>query len=122
MIFRRLRISNWRQFRDLDLKFHGRLTVLTGANGAGKTTVLNLLSRHFGWQGILAGTTTADEESIRIFFRLSGGSPFVAVTYFALWAVRLAGFLPDLRVSPESKQLTKKCNKRQSTNNHIRLL
>jgi len=35
----------------------------------------------------------------------SGGSPFAAVTYFALWSVRLAGFLPDLRVSPESKTI-----------------
>ena len=51
-----LRISNWRQFRDIDLEFHPRLTVLTGANGAGKTTVLNLLSRHFGWQGTLVST------------------------------------------------------------------
>ena len=31
-----------------------------------------------------------------------GGSVWAAVTYFALWAVRLAGFLPDLRVSTES--------------------
>jgi energy-coupling factor transporter ATP-binding protein EcfA2 len=56
MIFKRLHISNWRQFRDLDLEFHPRLTVLTGANGAGKTTVLNLLSRHFGWQVNLVST------------------------------------------------------------------
>jgi len=30
------------------------------------------------------------------------GNPWTAVTYFALWSVRLAGFLPDLRVKPES--------------------
>ena len=34
-----------------------------------------------------------------------GGNPFTAVTYFALWSVRLAGFLPDLRVSPESRAI-----------------
>ncbi|MGH9545964.1 MAG: AAA family ATPase [Terriglobales bacterium] len=56
MIFKRLRIANWRQFRELDISFHERLTVLTGANGAGKTTVLNLLSRHFGWPGTLVST------------------------------------------------------------------
>ena len=56
MTFRHLRITNWRQFRELDIEFHDRLTVLTGANGAGKTTVLNLLSRHFGWQGTLVST------------------------------------------------------------------
>lgn len=56
MIFKNLRIANWRQFRAVDLNFHERLTVLTGANGAGKTTVLNLLSRHFGWNATLVGT------------------------------------------------------------------
>ena len=35
----------------------------------------------------------------------AGGNPFAAVTYFALWAVRLAGFLLDLRVSPESRAI-----------------
>ena len=35
----------------------------------------------------------------------SGGSPWAAVTYFALWSVRLAGFLPDLRVNQESRAI-----------------
>jgi energy-coupling factor transporter ATP-binding protein EcfA2 len=56
MIFSNLRITNWRQFREIDVRFHERLTILTGANGAGKTTILNLLSRHFGWQGALVST------------------------------------------------------------------
>ena len=32
----------------------------------------------------------------------AGGNPWTAVVYFALWSVRLAGLLPDLRVKPES--------------------
>ena len=35
----------------------------------------------------------------------ANGNPWQAVTYFALWAVRLAGFLPDLRVSAESRSI-----------------
>ena len=35
----------------------------------------------------------------------SGGSAWTAVTYFALWAVRLAGFLPELRASEESRAI-----------------
>ena len=35
----------------------------------------------------------------------SGGSMWTAVTYFSLWAVRLAGLLPDLRVSAESRAI-----------------
>ena len=38
-------------------------------------------------------------------FLRQGGSPFTAVTYFALWSVRLAGLLPDLRVSPDSRAI-----------------
>lgn len=33
------------------------------------------------------------------------GNIWPAVTYFALWAVRLAGLLPDLRVSTESRAI-----------------
>lgn len=40
----------WQQFEKIDLEFHERLTVLTGANGSGKTTILNLLAKHFGWE------------------------------------------------------------------------
>jgi len=34
-----------------------------------------------------------------------GGDVWTAVTYFALWAVRLAGFLPDLPMRDESRQI-----------------
>lgn len=49
MKFRRLQLNEWKQFQDIDIEFHDRLTVLTGANGSGKTTLLHLLARHFGW-------------------------------------------------------------------------
>jgi len=39
-------------------------------------------------------------ESLR-----SGGNVWTAVTYFSLWAVRLAGLLPELRVSSDSRDL-----------------
>jgi predicted ATPase len=47
--FQKLALRNWRQFDEIDLRFHGSLTVITGANGAGKTTILTLLTQHFGW-------------------------------------------------------------------------
>ena len=35
----------------------------------------------------------------------AGANVWAAVTYFALWAVRLAGLLPELRVSAESRAI-----------------
>jgi DNA repair protein RecO (recombination protein O) len=35
----------------------------------------------------------------------AGGDVWTAVTYFALWAVRLAGFLPDIHVREESRAI-----------------
>lgn len=50
MKFTKLTLTNWRQFVDVDLTFHSRLTVLTGPNGSGKSTFLNLLAVHFETQ------------------------------------------------------------------------
>ena len=47
--FRSLSLGGWRQFGDLTITFDPRLTVLTGENGSGKSTVLTLLARHFEW-------------------------------------------------------------------------
>ena len=46
--FSSLRIEGWRQFGHVDLTLHPRLTVLTGANGAGKSSLLRIFQRHFG--------------------------------------------------------------------------
>ena len=49
MYFKQIKIWEWQQFQSINIDFHERLTVLTGANGSGKTTILNLLATHFGW-------------------------------------------------------------------------
>ena len=48
-MFSKLVLHHWRQFNRIEIDFHRRLTVLTGANGTGKTTLLHLLNRHWGW-------------------------------------------------------------------------
>lgn len=71
MNFKKLTINHWKQFEKLDIDFHERLTVLTGANGAGKTTILNLLSPHFGWTTNELATPAKDIKSgfIKFFTR-----------------------------------------------------
>lgn len=47
--FQRLTTESWRQFSHVDIDLSHQVTILTGQNGCGKTTILSLLSRHFGW-------------------------------------------------------------------------
>ena len=44
-----LELNKWRQFESVDLDLSKQVTVVTGQNGCGKTTILNLINRHFGW-------------------------------------------------------------------------
>lgn len=67
-MFTRLNIKEWRQFSDIDIVFHEHLTVLTGANGAGKTTILNLISRSIGWQPQFISSYERDETGVIKYF------------------------------------------------------
>ncbi|GAB3421969.1 AAA family ATPase [Niabella aquatica] len=62
-MFKSIKINTWRQFEKVDIEFHPRLTILTGANGAGKTTILNLLNHHYGWPTELVGTPKKDKKT-----------------------------------------------------------
>ena len=54
--FSSLRIEGWRQFGHVDLAIHPRLTVLTGANGAGKSSLLRIFQAHFGTNHLFLAT------------------------------------------------------------------
>lgn len=54
--FVNLKLKNWRQFSEVDLDLHENLTILTGANGAGKSTIVRIFSQHLGFQRPLLST------------------------------------------------------------------
>ena len=81
-MFKSIKIHDWRQFSSVEVDFHDKLTILTGANGAGKTTILNLLNRHFGWNLQFVGTPRTGKKGVIRFFSdlwkyraLSGDEP-----------------------------------------------
>ena len=61
--FKTLEVTNWRQFRFVNVEFHSQATVIVGANGSGKTSLLNILSQQIGWTPGFIGTPTVDEET-----------------------------------------------------------
>lgn len=61
--FENIKLNNWKQFGLVDIDFHRNLTILTGANGSGKTTILNLLARHFNWNSPELATPAKDKKT-----------------------------------------------------------
>lgn len=68
MKFSSLEINGWRQFNSIKIDFHPRITIITGANGAGKSTILKILSQHFGWENHLLATPVISKEGSKSFF------------------------------------------------------
>jgi predicted ATPase len=63
--FKEIELTQWRQFDYIKIYISSQVTVLTGGNGSGKTTVLNLLSRHFGWNWNFISTPWISEKTAK---------------------------------------------------------
>ena len=64
MNFQKININEWQQFLEVDIDFHNKLTILTGANGSGKTTILShILARHNQWNIQSLSTPKKDKKS-----------------------------------------------------------
>ena len=62
MKFKKILLNDCRQFQNIDIDFHPNVTIITGANGSGKSTILKLLSKHFGWYQPFLGTPILSKE------------------------------------------------------------
>lgn len=72
MRFNKITIDKkWQQFEKVELTFHERLTIITGANGSGKTTILHILAKHFGWD-VQSLATPKKDVTQRIWRWVSG--------------------------------------------------
>lgn len=60
--FKRLTLKDWRQFDRVDLDLSAQLTVITGENGTGKTSLLQVLGQAFEQDAQFVGTPTRDDE------------------------------------------------------------
>jgi len=54
--FKNFQLGNWRQFESVNINLENQVTILTGQNSSGKTTILNILAKHFGWNINLIST------------------------------------------------------------------
>ncbi|EIT7146299.1 AAA family ATPase [Vibrio aestuarianus] len=68
MYFNNLEIKKWQQFEEVDLDLQDRITIITGSNGCGKTTLLSLLARHSGWAHNSLSTPKRDKKTGAIKF------------------------------------------------------
>ncbi|MCW8832816.1 MAG: AAA family ATPase [Colwellia sp.] len=75
MYFKKISLNEWQQFQTIDIDFHERVTILTGGNGSGKTTILNILARHSGWNSISLATPKTESTTgiIKYFSRFFSG-------------------------------------------------
>ncbi|MBZ9711161.1 AAA family ATPase [Mesorhizobium sp. ESP7-2] len=62
--FRKLSVEHWRQFSSVDLEFSDSVTILTGRNGTGKTTVLNILAQHSNFHSNFLGSPSQGRDSL----------------------------------------------------------
>lgn len=61
-MIKKMVIEDWNQFERVELEFHPRLTIITGANGSGKSTVIRLISRLIGWSYAETGIPVASSK------------------------------------------------------------
>src|SRR5262245_45666374 len=89
--FQSLELQSWRQFDDVKINLGSQTTVLTGANGCGKTSILTVLSHHFGWHINFVSTPFISKKQKKLMYREIGKNQAWKSGY-----ARTEEILPDL--------------------------
>ncbi|WP_305418522.1 AAA family ATPase [Photobacterium leiognathi] len=63
MYIKNIHLKEWQQFQDINIAFHDQVTILTGGNGSGKTTILNILAKHCGWNSVSLATPKTESST-----------------------------------------------------------
>ncbi|WP_165912224.1 AAA family ATPase [Novosphingobium sp. PhB165] len=64
ILFKNISLRNWRQFEHVSIDVHPKLTIITGSNGAGKSSILNMFSKHFGYSRPFLSTPRKTKSGI----------------------------------------------------------
>lgn len=70
-MLKNLEINDWKHFEKVSIDFHPKITILTGSNGSGKSTIIRLISKHVNWNFNELSTPEKDESTgiLRYFAR-----------------------------------------------------
>lgn len=73
MKFSKITLSEWRQFKNINIEFHDKISIITGTNGAGKSTILKVLAEHFNWKSNFLAVPLYNEITGNYIFKNSSG-------------------------------------------------
>ncbi|HEV7277759.1 MAG TPA: AAA family ATPase [Devosiaceae bacterium] len=88
MKFSAIELVHWRQFKQVSITFSDSVTILTGRNGTGKTTILNILAQHSKYFSTMIASPSQGRDELGRFvsglwddFIRSGTDQVGAITY-----------------------------------------
>lgn len=100
--FRHLFVEDWRQFGKVDISFHETLTVLTGANASGKTTLLSVLGSLFNWTRNFLSQPLLVDGQVKWRLPPIQAHPFIDTSNSAIGAIQYANGTKSNLLIPKS--------------------
>lgn len=76
MIIKKIELQKWNQFEYIDIDFHPNLTIITGANGSGKSSIIRMIGRTIGWEYRETATPITEEIKKRFNLKFLSGLNF----------------------------------------------